>query len=784
MRRTFLKSAIFVCALASAQDIPVNRWIELSRDRVGARPGSAIRYAPDKGRFFLWGYMNANPSLLQEQPLMEAPEYDMVSFDLEGRRWRNELPASMESEWSRHLPLAYIPRTYSGITTGSERTVMHGASDDKGAVPRPDLNIVFDQVVYRPANHSLYYFSGGLTAAYDIMQRRWTDLRPAHSPPPVMGGSLAYDPAGDQLVLVGGGHVAEHGPDGSVVGHSGTWVYRIGENDWRQLPLKAQPPPRMVTRMVCDTRRQVLVLFGGDGQKHYLGDTWIFDLKALAWRQSTAPGPAPRAGHFTVYDPPTGLVIIGGGYDRRDLSDMWAYDAERDRWFQVSGSAPAGFYLTADLAPEKRTIVLVTSMRAPEDRTSCNVLFPARTTYGFRIAPGGFEREADASAHFASIPKRAAESPGARRGLAVELANMPVNQWVLLSNPGRTAPARTWGSATFDERREQILYWGGGHCGYGGSDVDAYDIGGHTWIPDPAPPSYPERLWNHGVRLAGVTFDGEPWTDHGRRIYAYDPTGDRMIAVRPIRLTSGYEPSWLRPYPAGTNVAPDALISEPSSYVKYVTWSYNLDTRRWSIVGPAPAGLDTLVTTPIGVVGVHVNWPGRLNDAGYQLVWSPSQKPEDNAIFLLRGSQWERRSGPGPSPQNLYEMTGLAYDIRRNQVILHGGGAGRDELWTFDLQAGRWTNRVPRVQGGGVPPACTREAVYIPGKDVFLIFGSGLWEYDPAGNAWRKRDIAEPPQKAGQNRAMVYDAKRDLVMLVLGATGNGEAAVYAMRYRR
>jgi hypothetical protein len=361
---------------------------------------------------------------------------------------------------------------------------------------------------------------------------------------------------------------------------------------------------------------------------------------------------------------------------------------------------------------------------------------------------------------------------------------MPVNQWVLLSNPGRTAPARTWGSATFDERREQILYWGGGHCGYEGSDVDAYDVGGHTWIPDPALPSYPERLWNHGVRLAGVTFDGEPWTDHGRRIYAYDPAGDRMIAVRPIRLTSGYEPSWLRSYSARTNVAPDALVSEPSSYVKYVTWSYSLDTRKWAIVGPAPPGLDTLVSTPMGVMGVNVNWPGRLNDAGYQLVWSPSQKPEDNAIFLLRGLQWERRSGPGPSPQNLYEMTSLAYDSRRNQVILHGGGAGRDELWTFDLPARRWANRAPLVQGGGVPPACTREAVYIPGQDVLLIFGSGLWEYDPAGNAWRKRDIAEPPQRAGQNRAMVYDAKRDLVLLVLGATGNGKAAVYAMRYRR
>ena len=170
----------------------MNRWVELSRDGVGARPGSAIRYAPDAGRFFLWGYMNADANLPQEQPLMEVPEYDVVGFDLETRRWANDLPPAMERAWGRRLPLAYVPRTYAGITTGSERSVMRGASEDKAATPRPDLNIVSDQVAYRPSNRSLYYFIGGLTAAYDVAHRRWTDLRPPHSPPPVTGGSLAY----------------------------------------------------------------------------------------------------------------------------------------------------------------------------------------------------------------------------------------------------------------------------------------------------------------------------------------------------------------------------------------------------------------------------------------------------------------------------------------------------------------------------------------------------------------------------------------------------------------
>src|SRR4029079_19049410 len=126
--------------------------------------------------------------------------------------------------WTKRLPLAYIPRTYSGITSGSERTVMRGATLDKQDAPRPDLSIVFDQVVYAPSMQSLVYFTGGLTAAYNPALRRWTDLTPRYSPPPVLRSWLADDSLHDEIVLFGGGHVAEPAPDGKVVGYTGTWV--------------------------------------------------------------------------------------------------------------------------------------------------------------------------------------------------------------------------------------------------------------------------------------------------------------------------------------------------------------------------------------------------------------------------------------------------------------------------------------------------------------------------------------------------------------------------------
>ena len=763
-------------ACAWGAELPPNQWTQIIQDSSGARRGSALRYAPGTGSFFLWGFFDHDPEFPQEYPLMPVPEYDMVAFSPAEGRWRNHLPPSREKEWSRQLPLAFIPRTYAAITTGSERTVLRQESDAQGGVPRPDLNIVFDQVEWHPALRSLVYFTGGLTAAYDPAKRFWTDLKPQHSPPPVMGGSLAYDAVNSELVLFGGGHVAERDPSGKIAGYTGTWAFRDGH--WRRVPGSVQPPPRMNTRLVAARAQRALVLFGGDGQSHYLGDTWIYDTANRTWRASKAKaGPEPRAGHFTVYDPRTGWVIIGGGYNKRDLTDMWAYDVAADKWLQLSATVPTGFFISADFAPDQNLIVLTANTRRPGDRMTCNELFPVRTTFGFRLDAEALRRSATAAATVhPPMVRRAPLPPAATPPAAFD--QLPTGQWVLLSGSQEGAPVRTWGTATFDNTRGEILYWGGGHCGYGGSDVDAFDVGANRWrAVDPAP-EFPERAWNKSSRPAGVTFSGAPWMDHGRRIYAFDPVSRKMIMAREIRSTTGYDPGLLAAFPARRTAAPDAIVQVQSSYNRFATYAYDTQTGRWELAGPAPLGVDTLVTTPRGVMAVNVDWRMRLNDSGYMLPWSERQGPVDSALYLFEAakSRWTRLSRPGISPQNLYEMTSLAWDSKRHRLLLHGAGAGRNELWSFDAASGRWSNLAP----GGPQPEASREAVYLPRHDVMLLCSArDVWEYSPARNAWRR--LAIPFQTGGQNRAMVYDEKRDLVLLVLGANEGG-ATVYGMRY--
>src|SRR5262245_66650256 len=105
---------------AADGELPGIRWLPLQKDMAGARRGSALRYAPAAGAFFLWGFMNSDYGLLQESPTAPVPEHDMVAFDPADGRWRSHLPRAWEAEWGRRLPPVFIPRTYAGITSGSE----------------------------------------------------------------------------------------------------------------------------------------------------------------------------------------------------------------------------------------------------------------------------------------------------------------------------------------------------------------------------------------------------------------------------------------------------------------------------------------------------------------------------------------------------------------------------------------------------------------------------------------------------------------------------------------
>ncbi|MGC1243747.1 MAG: kelch repeat-containing protein [Chryseosolibacter sp.] len=782
-----------------------NNWSRLHQDDQGARRFSSFRYVPDIDRFLLWGFHGFYTEFYgsPEEPWSGNQEYDVVAFDAGKHRWENHLPESKSEEWSKKLPPMHMVNYYQGITPGYYRPQLK----ERAGVLRPDLNIVGDQVAYDSKRKRMVYFTGGRTFAYSVRERKWSAIDGDKNPPPVSFGSLCYDLLGDRILLFGGGHVAERRPNGEVVGYTGTWSYDCQSGQWSPLETNGDPPPRMCARLVYDTHNKAMVIFGGDGQSHWLGDTWILDLSKNAWRKSKSQqAPEARAGHFTVYDPTSGRVIVGGGYNHTELQDMWGYDVRSDSWKKLRGEVPVGWYVTADINPEKGIIVLTTSSKMEGDTHGCNEIYPVRTTWAYLIEKNGLVDESVKAGKESELLKRPVPTSGVtpdasrHRQQMERIHGMPDNEWVLFDNPGRVAPVRTWGSTAFDTDKSRIIYWGGGHCGYGGNDYDFYDVKQNTWMPGSLKPMYPERAWDLGINPGGVTFDGGPWMRHGRKVYAYDPISKKVINTKKIYLTAGYVPEVLKKLDVQV---PKFGEKENISgyYTAWVTWIYHEDSQKWEILCKGYPGLDLLVQTPHGVMGVDHHWDLLNTPNRPDIVEWEGESLVENAVYLLNVAErnWTKLTHRGPWPQNLYEKTALVYDSRRNQLILHGAGTEQDELWRFPLDKKQWEKITPQFASGtgGRPPVCQREAVYLPEDDVFLTTGTpvgdnsgpSLWAFRVQENRWYRTEIQPPKGLTMRHlvtptRGWNYDPIHDRIFMVLGQGGDQSgSAVYGLKYK-
>ena len=128
-------------------------------------------------------------------------------------------------------------------------------------------------------------------------------------------------------------------------------------------PLPSEPPPgaALWTRLsppgpapsareghtwTVDPSSGLAYLFGGRNDKEALGDLWVYDLAADAWRQSLPDGPSPAArfGHAAAWVDGVGLVVYAGQTGSSSLlGDIWVYDPDADRWRQLPspGDGPA-----------------------------------------------------------------------------------------------------------------------------------------------------------------------------------------------------------------------------------------------------------------------------------------------------------------------------------------------------------------------------------------------------------------------------------------------------------
>ena len=91
-------------------------------------------------------------------------------------------------------------------------------------------------------------------------------------------------------------------------------------------------------------------------------------------------------------------------------------------------------------------------------------------------------------------------------------------------------------------------------------------------------------------------------------------------------------------------------------------------------------------------------------------------------------------------------------------------------MWTFDLAEREWRNMQPKVSGDAGPaPAASREAAVHPLTGCVPYAGRGALGLRafPEHLAKTEHRAAWKQRSMGQNRALVYDADGDLLLLVL-----------------
>ena len=159
----------------------------------------------------------------------------------------------------------------------------------------------------------------------------WTQIADV-GPSPRRFHALAYDSNRERLVMFGGTSSGLEDPLGD------TWEWD-GE-DWTQVA-DSGPKARLSHSMVYDSKRQRVLLFGGatileEGGIN-LDDTWSWN--GFEWTQEEDSGPDGRNGHKMVYDSVRDRVILFGGVTvTQDANDTWEYDGTL--WTLVHQTGP------------------------------------------------------------------------------------------------------------------------------------------------------------------------------------------------------------------------------------------------------------------------------------------------------------------------------------------------------------------------------------------------------------------------------------------------------------
>ncbi len=214
---------------------------------------------------------------------------------------------------------------------------MHAAAYDR----KSDRMIVFGGEDPNQAGNP------GSLLALDFSTDQWNTIKTVgQSPSGTAGPAMVFVEREEAIFVFGGWPSGASQPVAELLRlHLNTketpkWETVTQEDNW--------PPARNGSCMVVDTKRNRLILHGGDSGPHPtygfipLDDLWEFDLDKKQWRKLKPTGaiPEPRWNHSSTIDIKRGVMYIfgGAGYIGNRLvadRDIFALDLETLVWTRL-----------------------------------------------------------------------------------------------------------------------------------------------------------------------------------------------------------------------------------------------------------------------------------------------------------------------------------------------------------------------------------------------------------------------------------------------------------------
>jgi hypothetical protein len=728
---------------ARAADLPANEWVRQNKAMIGPDAPVAVVWSPQIKRFMSLGWISSAYD-------RRAPyTYDELAFDPDSGQWENWYPEG--KNWGPKFGLCQPPGWKEKQTFRDVEGNVRPNWPDYYWLLGAATNFTF-----LPKAGTYLFYIDGHTFTYDPQRRTWKDLAakgdPQNSTPlksQLFWGSICYDEAREQVVLFGGGNAD------TERGDPGTWIYTPADNTWRARKLERQPPPRANSRLVYDPSCKKVVLFGGDQLDQTVADTWVFD--GVQWTQkSPERSPAPRAGHALLWLPKAKKLLLLGGYTVSSTVeysshpyqslplDAWIYDERSDAWQLVKRFAagkntplsPRFRNLSAAVDADDQIALVDSDRKLWQCRIDVSAVDAvASAKHGVRAGAVDCRTGAyDPAWYRQDVP------PADPAQVKLELADLPVNKWVLRPTPKRPGPNMDWGSAVYSPELDLILRFSGGHSAYSGTAPHNYDVKTDRYSL-PFAPEFPIDWCFSNDQVPGEwSFKGNPWmTGHTYKSTGYDPH--------------------LK-----------CLVFGPHNY----TFFFNPQTGKWTRnehLNPYRPDFYTvtLVTTPEGLVA-----------------WAYAR---DGSVGLWRLNAVDRSWQPLPVKGKLFgpqvDNSGAAYDSRRKRLLFFvSHDKGGSQAAAYDLASGAVSSiaatGADKVKEGEGRPANFREAVYLPADDMLMIGATGL-VYDCGKNAWFKTTLASdnPPlsKEGSYNIAVMYDPNRKLIWGV-----NTDSQVFVLKF--